>query len=131
MRCHSPSSFHPAFQLLSHTADFPELRVAVCLHGQHPEVTSVYDDVGNLRGGEGSDSEVLTGIRTALDGGRQEFKQTLRGHRELHRKLPVVDSSVLSDKEVRNFYMSRVGSKVDHEHGAGAAAKGTLPPAAG
>lgn len=50
MRCHSPSSFHPAFQLLSNTADFPELRVAVCLHDQHPKVTSVYDDVGNLAG---------------------------------------------------------------------------------
>jgi hypothetical protein len=38
---------------------FPELRVAVCLHYQHPEMTPVYDDVGNLTGWRGSYSEVL------------------------------------------------------------------------
>jgi hypothetical protein len=62
---------------------FPELRVAVCLHDQHPEVTPVHDDVGNLKGVARVILRGLTGIRTALDGGRREFRSTFDGATEL------------------------------------------------
>ena len=105
---------------------FPDLHVAVCLHDQHPEVTAVYDDVGNLTGWRGSYSEVLTGIRTALDGGRREFKSTFDGPPSCAESCRSSRVQVLLTRKFATFYMSRVGSKVDHEHAAGVAAKGTF-----
>jgi hypothetical protein len=77
---------------------FPEPRVAVCPHDQHPEVTPVYDEVGNLTGWRGSDPEVLTGIRTALDGGRREFKSTFDGPASCVESCRSSRVQVLSDK---------------------------------
>ena len=103
MRCHSRSSFHSAFQ----HGGFPELRVVVFLHDQHPEGTPVYDDVGNLDGVARIElrAELLTvGAESCrlwmvvVESANQLLRAT-----ELRRKLPVVESSSPIDKDVRNL----------------------------
>ena len=74
---------------------FPELRVAVCLHDQHPEVTPVYDDVGNLTGWRGSYSEVFDRDPNGSGWRSSSVQINFEGHR--------VASKVAGRREFKRF----------------------------
>jgi hypothetical protein len=61
-----------------------------------------------------------------LDGGRRKFKSTFNGHRVASKVAGRREFKCLLTRAFATFDTSRVGSEVDHEHAAGAAAKGTF-----
>ena len=61
----------------------------------------------------------------------ESSNQLLTRHRVASRVASRRAFNSLLTRAFATSYASKVGSQVDHEHAAGAAAKGTLPPAAG